>query len=89
MTLTRLKNKTKEVEGAELKFFIEPSVLTEIGEVLGELEKIRILDEKSHLDFVNEIRWTEEENNLKRDGVDLMTLDITNAERAGLQISRK
>lgn len=86
--LTRLKNKTKEVEGAELKFFIEPSVLTEIGEVLGELEKIRILDEKSHLDFVNEIRWTEEENNLKRDGVDIMTLDITNAERAGLQISR-
>lgn len=86
--LAQLKNQASMFEDAQVKFFTEPDALNEIGEVLGELEKIRILDERSHLDFVNEIRWTEEENERKRDGVDLATLDITNAERAGLQISR-
>lgn len=86
--LIRLKNEAKAFKGAQIKFFTEPQALNEIGEVLGELERIRILDERSHLDFINEIRWTEEENRRKCDGVDIATLDITNAERAGLQISR-
>lgn len=77
-----------EVEGADLYFITDPVHLSAAGNVLGELEKIRLLDKSGHIDFVNEMRWTAEENELKRDGIDIRTLDITNSERSGLEISK-
>ena len=86
--LKSLQSAAREVKGAELRFFTSDEDLHNIGEVLGEVEKIRLLEEMGHKDFVDEIRWTPEENDAKRDGVDLRTLDITNAERVGLQVSK-
>ncbi len=86
--LSKLKSAAHEIEGADLHFITNDAELDEVGEILGELEMVRLLDKQSHLEFVNEIRWTSEENDKKRDGVDLRTLDITNAEKAGLQISK-
>jgi tRNA A37 threonylcarbamoyladenosine dehydratase len=83
-----LKNIELEIPGSNIRFFTEEKQLDEIAEVLGEVEKIRLLEEMGHRDFVHEIRWTEEENERKKDGVDLRTLDITNAERVGLQVAR-
>jgi hypothetical protein len=86
--LQNLQAIEKEIPGAGIRFFTEDKVLDEIAEVLGEVEKLRLLEEMGHRDFVNEIRWTAEENDEKKDGVDLRTLDITNAERVGLQVAR-
>ena len=86
--LEKLQSAASEVKGAELRFFTSDEDLQNIGDVLGEVEKIRLLEEMGHKDFVDEIRWTPEENDTKRDGVDLRTLDITNAERVGLQVSK-
>ncbi|MBL7901105.1 MAG: Rv1355c family protein [Bacteroidia bacterium] len=86
--LHHLSNIEQEIPGAQLRFFTEESQLDEIAEVLGEVEKIRLLEDMGHRDFVNEIRWNAEENDRKKDGVDLRTLDITNAERVGLQVAR-
>lgn len=73
---------------AKLHFLIESDELDKAGDLLGELEKIRLLEEKGHTDFVNEMRWTEAENSEKRDGVDIRTVDLTNAEIAGFNIAR-
>lgn len=86
--LKSLQSAASEIKGAELRFFTSDDDLQNIGDVLGEVEKIRLLEEMGHKDFVDEIRWTPEENDAKRDGVDLRTLDITNAERVGLQVSK-
>ncbi|HQQ95064.1 MAG TPA: Rv1355c family protein [Bacteroidia bacterium] len=86
--LTELSALSSEVPGSALHFITDPSSLDTVGEILGDIEKIRLLEDMGHRDFVNEIRWTREENEVKRDGVDLRTLDISNAERVGLQVSR-
>lgn len=86
--ILQLKHIEQEIPGADLRFYTEEEQLNEIAEVLGEVEKIRLLEEMGHRDFVHEIRWTAQENDRKKDGVDLRTLDITNAERVGLQVAR-
>jgi tRNA A37 threonylcarbamoyladenosine dehydratase len=86
--LQQLRNIDKEIPGSDLRFFTHETQLDEIADVLGEVEKIRLLEDMGHSDFVNEIRWNAEENDRKKDGVDLRTLDITNAERVGLEVSR-
>lgn len=85
--LEKLTNAAKETTGAHLRFFTDEKDLAIIADLLGELEKIRLMDDLGHKDFVEEMRWTEEENNRKRDGVDFRTLDLTNAEKVGLQLS--
>jgi len=86
--IQELKSLEQEIPGASIRFFTEEKQLDEIAEVLGEAEKIRLLEDMGHRDFVHEIRWTQEENDRKKDGVDLRTLDITNAERVGLQVAK-
>ncbi len=85
-TLKQLKEVTDE--SVSVHFFTGEEELDEAADLLGELEKIRLLDERGHLDFVNEIRWTEKENVEKRDGVDIKTIDLNNTEKVGLEISR-
>ena len=77
-----------EIQGVNLQLFSSDEALNAIGDLLGELEKIRMLEKIGHKEFVEEIRWTREENEEKRDGVDLRTLDITASELVGLQIAK-
>ena len=86
--LDKLTKLAQEEDGFSVKFFSGDAELNAIADVLGDLEKIRLLEKTGHKDFVEEIRWTKEENDEKRDGVDLRTLDITNTELAGLQMFR-
>lgn len=86
--LKKLKSAACEVAGVTLKFFTTEEELNAVADVLGEIDKIRLLEKIGHKDFIEEIRWTQEENDQKRDGVDLRTLDITNTELAGLQMSK-
>lgn len=89
LILDELKNLAKETDGADLRFFTSEQDLSNIGEVLGELEKLRLLEKGGQLDFSDEIRWSDEENNARRDGVDINTLDVSNSEKAGLRIAKE
>ncbi len=86
--LDKLSAACTEIEGVSLRFFTKNEELERIGDILGELEKIRLLEKLGHRDFIAEIRWTEEESEKTCDGVDLRTLDITNTELAGLKMSK-
>ncbi|MFM9946225.1 MAG: Rv1355c family protein [Bacteroidia bacterium] len=86
--LDELVKLTKEMPGAQLNVFTDPNELDEIADMLGELETVRLLEKGGHADFVDEIRWIEEENVEKRDGVDIRTVDITNSEIAGLKVAQ-
>lgn len=79
----------KETKGADLRFFTSEQELDNIGEILGELEKLRLLEKGGQLDFSDEIRWSDAENNARRDGVDINTLDVSNSEKAGLKIAKE
>lgn len=86
--LEKLVKTAREGGQTDLRFFTGEEELNAIAELLGELERIRLLEKMGHRDFVEEIRWTREENDKKRDGVDLRTLDLTNTEKVGMQMSR-
>lgn len=86
--LEKLRSTAKTVPGMSLRFFTSPGEMDEIADVLGELERIRLLDETGHRDFVEEIRWTADESERTRDGVDLRTLDLTATEKVGMEVAR-
>lgn len=84
----RMQQAVSWVPGASLRFFTGPAELDQISNVLAELERIRLLDDIGHRDFVDEVRWSAEENERKRDGVDLRTIELTNTERVGMHMYR-
>jgi len=86
--LEKLVKTARDGGQTDLRFFTGEEELDTIAELLGELERIRLLEKMGHRDFVDEIRWTQEENDKKRDGVDLRTLDLTNTEKVGMQMSK-
>jgi tRNA A37 threonylcarbamoyladenosine dehydratase len=87
-----LQEFTKTVSGYDsdfnVKFFTDDRDLEVIGQHLGELEKVRLLDRKGHAEFIGEIRWTVEENENTKDGIDLRTIDLTNTEKVAMEVAR-
>jgi nitroreductase len=74
--------------GFALTFATQRPAIAEVAEVAARADRIRMLHPHGHRDFVREIRWTKEENERERDGIDLATLDLTAAEHAGLRMLR-
>lgn len=72
----------------ELKFSFTDQLtdIEKISQVVSNAEKQRLLNAWGHNDFVNEIRWTKEENEKYRDGIDLATLDLSDTDKAALQV---
>ncbi|MCB9261057.1 MAG: Rv1355c family protein [Flavobacteriales bacterium] len=86
-TYLKLEKICTTIEGARLSW-VEGSEIIELGKVLSAIERIRLLTQRGHSDFVKEIRWTTKEAEETKDGIDLRTIDITETERAGLVVSR-
>lgn len=86
--LEKIRAAAEKIPGATVNFFTADEKMDKIGEILGEIEKIRLLEKTGHRDFIDEIRWTEKENLEKRDGIDIRTLDVTASEMAGLQVAK-
>lgn len=77
-----------DYDGARLDIVSEPSQMAELGDILATTEKLVLIHPRGHFDsFKKELRWTEEENKEKRDGVDVATLGITKGEVAALRIA--
>jgi hypothetical protein len=67
----------------------EPAALDEIGSILGAGDRVRFLSQRLHAEMMGEIRWTAEEVERTRDGVDLATLESTRADLAGIRLARR
>jgi nitroreductase/molybdopterin/thiamine biosynthesis adenylyltransferase len=82
----RIKQAAEDIPGAQLHWITDTK--HELGDVLAAVERIRLLTDRGHKDFVEEIRWTVEEAENTKDGIDLRTIDLTETEKAGLWVSR-
>lgn len=87
-TLDFLNILASQTPKVKLDFYCSEPQLEAIGDIISEIEKIRLLEEQGHRDFVNEIRWTTEEAETKKDGVDLRTIQLTNTEKIGLEVAK-
>lgn len=57
-----------------------------LGNLLGHLERIRLINPYGQQDFVSEIRWDTTESSNRKDGIYIGDIDLTNTELAGLNI---
>lgn len=81
-----IKEATEHIPGASLTWVREKKEA--LGEVLCAVERIRLMTDRGHTDFIDEIRWTTEEAESTKDGIDLRTIDLTETEKAGLYVSK-
>ncbi|MDO8998573.1 MAG: Rv1355c family protein [Bacteroidota bacterium] len=86
--LLQLQQVASSIDGAQMKVIDSIADIEKLAHVISNVERLRMMNQRGHSDFVKEIRWTDEEHELKRDGVDLKTVDITAAEKAGLIVAK-
>lgn len=83
-----LQETLTECEGAGLELIKDAEKMQELGDILATTEKLVLIHPRGHYDaFKKELRWTEEENKEKRDGMDVATLGISKGEVAALRIA--
>lgn len=73
---------------SSLELLDSDSDLAEIGDIIAAGDRLRMLHSLGHTDFVNEMRWTPDSVASTRDGIDPATVDLTDAECAGLELMR-
>lgn len=67
----------ESVENTDIKWLTNPKDLAELGVILSECDKIRVLNKWGHYDFFHrEMRWTAQEAIEKGDGIDIRTLEV-------------
>jgi molybdopterin/thiamine biosynthesis adenylyltransferase/nitroreductase len=77
-----------ESAGARLDLLTAPDAMARAGEIIARGEKLRILHPVLHREMMREVRWTPEEAERTKDGLDLATLELGAADAAGLQLLR-
>jgi len=78
----------KVAVGAEctLQLLRDDTSLAEIGAIIGAGDRISMMNRSSHHDTIEGCRWTREEVERSCDGLDMATLELTLAERAGFKL---
>jgi nitroreductase len=75
--------------GAHLQLLDQPAALDEIGQILGEGERFRLLHRTLHDQMMAELRWTAEETQSTRDGLELASLELSATDAAGLRVASR
>ena len=86
--LDKMVEAVRTMPGADLQFITDEQGRKDISNIIAKADRIRLMHEGGHIDFLAEIVWTEEENQKYRKGIDINTLDLTPSERAGFGIAR-
>jgi molybdopterin/thiamine biosynthesis adenylyltransferase len=87
--IEQLKEISETIPGAKFQFFTDADVIKQIGEIIGTCDRARLLNPAGHNDFIkHEMRWTTEDAERTRDGIDTKTLGFTNSQLAALNIIR-
>jgi len=83
-----LQKSITDQNGAKLHIISDEKTMHALGEILATTEMLRLIHPRGHYDtFTNEIRWTPEENEEKRDGMDVATLGISKSEILALKVA--
>ena len=83
----QLTNFAESVPGAKFQVFTDEAVLGQFAEIIGFCDRVRLLSKEGHYDFVHhEMRWTSEEAEKTRDGIDIKTLGLSNSQMAALGV---
>lgn len=84
-----LRDAARSVDGAELRFVTEDADLAEIGALIGASDRLRLIDPRYNRDMFREVRWSDEEAEITRDGISIDSLELRPADRAALAMCRR
>lgn len=77
----------RTMPGAEIHWIRDEQKISQMGRVISDCDRIRLLHPHGHHDFIKrEMRWTNEEAEEKKDGIDVATLGISAAQMSALQL---
>lgn len=83
----KLTGFAESIPGAKLQVFTDEKTLGQFAEIIGFCDRVRLLSKEGHYDFVyHEMRWTSEEAEKTRDGIDIKTLGLSNSQMAALGV---
>jgi molybdopterin/thiamine biosynthesis adenylyltransferase/nitroreductase len=86
-TYQQLTTFTESIPGAKLQVFKDEATLNQLAEIIGFCDRVRLLNKEGHHDFVHhEMRWTSEDAEKTRDGIDIKTLGLSNSQMAALGV---
>jgi len=83
-----LQRAAESVRGVRLALLESEAALTEIARVLGAGDRIRFLSKALHTEMIDEARWSKDDAERTRDGIDIDTLELGKKERAGLTLCK-
>ncbi|WP_090147618.1 Rv1355c family protein [Dyadobacter soli] len=87
--LEALRTAAESVEGARFHYFDEREHMMALAEIIGECDRIRLLNPSGHRDFVQrEMKWSPAEAENSRDGIDIRTLGMSKGQMTALSIIR-
>jgi nitroreductase len=72
--------------GARLQLLTAHDGLEEIASILGVGDRLRFLSKVMHAEMMAELRWTREEVESTRDGLDVVTLELSRADLAAMSV---
>jgi len=75
-----------QTPGAHLQWLTDSRRLEQMGQILGQGDRFRFLCQELHGEMMREVRWTSSEVERTRDGLDLATLELSPADRAGMRL---
>lgn len=85
----QLTEAAESVPGARFYYFSDKKDVMSIGEIIGECDRIRLLNPEGHRDFVSrEMKWTPADAERARDGIDVRTLGLNSGQIAAISILR-
>lgn len=83
-----LKQTISEFGQIKVYYTDNDNELDELGEIIAECDKVRLLNELGHEEFYHEIRWNKEQAEETKDGVEVAAVDITLGDIAGLSVAK-
>lgn len=86
--LDALTTAARSIPDTEVHWLLRDEDLDECGRLLGIGDRLLFLTESLNRFLVNEIRWTRQEAEATHDGICLESLELSPADRAGLQLCR-
>jgi molybdopterin/thiamine biosynthesis adenylyltransferase len=85
--LNDLKSCAESINGATLQWLTSDTDMLGLSEIIGKCDKMRILNDEGHYDFVHrEMRWTQEDSEKTRDGIFVNTLGLTQSQLSALKV---
>lgn len=75
-----------ECTSAHLELLQGADELEEIGSILGAGDRVRLLSKVMHGEMMAEVRWSREEVEATRDGLDVVTLELSKADLAAMRL---